>query len=79
MLIALENASLAIDDVQEVEIVEMEDVMRFVCNASTKVYFPSMMKEVYNDHLTNEGRTTNFISKENVMYLHHYGEMFSMQ
>lgn len=79
MLIALENAALAIDDVQEVDIIDMEDIVRFVRNASAKVdAFPSMMKEVYYDKLTNEGRNRNYISEEYVMYLHHYGEMFSM-
>ena len=77
MLIVLENTALAIDDVEEVEIIEMEDVARFVHNAFAKVdTFPFMMKEVYNDHLT--GCNTNLIFEEYVMYLHHYGEMFSI-
>ena len=79
MVKALENVTLSIDRVQEMEINEMEDVSRFVCNTSTKLdAFPSTMKEVYEDHCTNKGHNMNLISKEYVMYLHHYGEVWSI-
>ena len=79
MVKALENVTLSIDRVQEVEIIEMEDVSRFVRNTSTKLdAFPSMMKEVYDDHCTNKGQNMNLISKEYVMYLDHYGEVWSI-
>ena len=79
MVKALENAALSIDHVQEVEIIEMEDVSRFVRNTSTKLdAFPSMMKEVYDDHCTNKGHNMNLSCKEYVMYLHHYGEVWSI-
>ena len=78
MVKALENATLSIDHVQEIEIMEMEDVSKYVCNTSTKVdAFPSMMKEVYDDHIMNKGRNTNLISEEYEMYLHHYGELYT--
>ena len=77
MVKALENVTLSIDRVQEVEIIEMEDVSKFVHNTSTKLdAFPSMMKEVYDDHCTNKGHNMNLISKEYVMYLHHYEEVW---
>ena len=54
----------------------MVDVAKRVCEAShyTDV-FPSMMKEVHHDHCTNKGHSTNLITKEYVMYLHHYSEV----
>ena len=68
MVKALENATSSIDHVQEIEIMEMEDVAKYVRNTSTKVdAFPSMMKEVYDDHITNKGRNTILISEEYVM------------
>ena len=36
MVEALENAALSIDHVQEIEIMEMEDVAKYVRNTSTK-------------------------------------------
>ena len=78
MVKALENADLSIDHVQEIEIMEMEHVAKYVRNTSTKVdVFPAMMKEVYDDHITNKGCNTILISKEYVMYLHHYGELYT--
>jgi hypothetical protein len=78
MVKALENAALSIDHVQEIEIMEMEDVAKYVRNTSAKVdAFPPMMKEVYDDHITNKGRNTILISEEYVMYLHHYGELYT--
>ena len=77
MVKALKNVALSIDHVQEIEIMEMEDVAKYVRNTSAKVdTFPSMMKEVYDDHITNKGRNTILISKEYVMYLQHYGELY---
>lgn len=46
----------------------MEDVAKYVHNTSTKVdAFPPMMKEVYDDHITNKGRNMTLISEEYVM------------
>ena len=78
MVKALENATLSIDHVEEIEIIEMEDVAKYVCNTSSKVdSFPPMMKEVYDDHITNKGHNTILIFEEYVMYLHHYGELYT--
>ena len=79
MVKALENVVLSIDHVQEIEIMKMEDVSKYVCNTSVKVdAFPSMMKEVYDDHIINKSRNTILIFEEYVMYLHHYGEVWSL-
>ena len=63
MVEALENAALSIDHVQEIEIMEMEYVAKYVRNTSTKLDgFPPMMKEVYDDHIMNKVRNTILIS-----------------
>ena len=78
MVKALENIALSIDHVQDLEIMEMEDVAEYVHNTSAKAdAFPPMMIEVYHDHIMNKGRNTILISEEYVMYLHHYGELYT--
>lgn len=75
----IENMSLMIDDVEELEILKMEDVAKKALDAFAIVSrFPDIMKEIYFDHLVNKGRNTILITAEFVMYLHHYNEVIFM-
>lgn len=70
---------MSIDGVQKMEIIQMEDIALFVCIIFVKVNsLPYMMKEVYDDHCVNKGCNMILIFEEYVMYLHHYGEMYSI-
>ena len=72
----IENTALSIDYVEELEIMRMKDVAHKVKETYTKVFaFTSFMEEVYHDHLHNKGRNTILITKEYVMYFHHYSEV----
>ena len=75
----IQNTTLSIDYVEELEIMRMKDVAHKVKKTYTKVVaFTSFMEEVYCDHLHNKGRNTILITKEYVMYLHHYNEVVFM-
>ena len=76
----LENIALSIDTIDELEIMEMVDVAKVMCDMSTKIdAFLEMMKEFYHDHYFNKGHNTILIIEEYVTQLHHYGEMFFLK
>lgn len=68
----VENTILSIDYVEEMEIMHMKDAEKFMRDTSAKVDgFPSMTKEIFDNHCSNKGCNTILIIEKCDTYLHY--------